>query len=203
MNNFKDYVNEQEKNKNDILNEDTNAALAAAAVILGIPTVGLLSVYGSSLFIYSVAKGVSKIDDLWNKIRQTLQEIRGKRVASKMNLLELRKDPLVKQELNKAIENKREYYDVLKEVYEAIDKKDIITTKEKYEALTPAFRNMPAVKQIIINELTKTLGEPPLWPPSPGNKTYKAIRTVLGLQEAKAAAKAVLYSASKATAEEV
>ena len=117
-------------------------------------------------------------------------------------LARVKKDPLVHQEVSKGLSNKREYDDVLKELYQAIENKDFITLKEKYDALTPAFRKMPAVKQIIINEITKTLSEPPLWPPTPGNKTYKTIRNVLGLQEAKAAAAAVVYSAKKTMGQE-
>ena len=57
---------------------------------------------------------------------------------------------------------------------------------------------MSAIKQVVINEVTKKIGEPAINKPSPGNKTYKIIRDVLGLKEAKAAATAVMYSMSKA-----
>jgi hypothetical protein len=196
MDNFKDYLDEREDIKyEEELNEMADAGLTAAALILGIPTVGLLAAYGGSLVAYAYVKGASGIVNIWRKIGEVFKELRGKRAAEYIS--RVRRDPLVKQEISKAISSKREYDDVLKELYDAIEKKDFITLKEKYDALTPAFRNMPAVKQIIINEVTKSLGEPPLWPPSPGNKTYKAIRNVLGLQEAKAAARAVVYNANK------
>lgn len=193
---FRDYVELDEDTKLELeLQESADAGLSAAALILGIPTVGILAAYGGSLVAYAYTKGVRGIVNIWAKIGETFRELKGRRAAEYIN--RVKRDPLVKQEINKATEHKREYGDVLKDIYECIDKKDFITLKEKYDALSPSFRNLPAVKQIIINEITKSIGEPPLWPPSPGNKTYKTIRSVLGLQEAKAAARAVVYSASK------
>lgn len=196
MNDFRDYLEDKEDIKlEELLNESPDAGLMVAATILGIPTVGLLAAYGGSLVAYAYAKGIVGIVAIWRKIGEVFHELRGKKAAE--YLARVRKDPLVKHEIAKAITKKREYDDVLKEIYEAIDKKDFLTLKEKYEALSPSFRNMPTVKQILINEITKALGEPAQWPPSPGNKTYKTIRNVLGLQEAKAAARAVTYNITK------
>jgi hypothetical protein len=200
MKNFKDYIEEKEDMEDDVLNEDGNAGLQAAAIILGIPTIGLLAAFGGTLMVYAYSKGINKLADIWRKIISNFKDFKGKK-ATEM-IAQVKRDPLVKHEINKGIENKREYADVLKDVYECLDKKDFITLREKYQALTPAFKNLPAVKQIIINELTKSMSKPPIWPPTPGNKTYKAIRNVLGLQEAKAAARAVSYSASKIIQEE-
>lgn len=193
MSDFRNYLEEQE----DIKYEeqlDESAEMVAAAV-LGIPTIGLLSAYGGLLVAYGYSKGVVGLVNLWHKIGGVFSELKGRKAAE--YIARVKKDPLVKQEISKAITHKREYEDVLKDIYEAIDKKDFITAKEKYEALTPSFRKMPAIKQVIINSIVKSLGEPPLWPPTPGNGCYKTIRNVLGLQEAKSAAQAVVYSATK------
>jgi hypothetical protein len=193
MNDFRNFLEEQE----DIQYEKqlNESAELVAATVLGIPALGLLSAYGGSLLVLAYSKGISGIVSIWRKIGDTFQELKGKRALEYIS--KVRKDPLVKQEVSKSITKKREYDDVLKDVYEAIDKGDFITAKEKYEALTPAFRKMPSIKQTIINEITKSLGEPPMWPPSPGNKCYKTIRNILGLQEAKAAAASVAYNATK------
>ena len=192
MDNFREYMILKEDAEYDMLNE---GAEMIAAAVLGIPTAGLLAAFGGSLLVLAYSKGISRLVGIWYKIGETFKELKGRGALEYLS--KVRKDPLVKQEINKAISQKREYDDVLKDIYEAIERKDFITLKEKYDALTPAFRKMPAVKQIIINEITKSLGEPPMWPPTPGNKTYKTIRNVLGLQEAKAAAAAVVYSANK------
>ena len=198
MSDFRNYI----ELKEDIQYEETltESAEFAAAAILGIPTIGLLAAWGGSLAVLAYSKGITKIVNVWYKIGQNFHELKGRKAME--YLARVKKDPLVHQEVSKGISNKREYDDVLKELYQAIENKDFITLKEKYDALTPAFRKMPAVKQIIINEITKTLSEPPLWPPTPGNKTYKTIRNVLGLQEAKAAAAAVVYSAKKTMGQE-
>ena len=197
MDNFKDYILEQEDEEyeNQFNESAAEVGMQAAASVLGIGALGLLAVFGGSLLVLAYSKGLSKIASIWYRIGENFRELKGRKVLEYLS--KVRKDPLVKQEVTKAITNKREYEDVLKEVYESIEKKDFITAKEKYDALTPSFRKMPAVKQIIINSITRSLGEPPMWPPSPGNHCYKSIRNVLGLAEAKAAALSVSYSAIK------
>lgn len=189
MKTFKDFIEEQEEKDFNTLNED---AAQVIGTVLGIATTGLLAAYGGSLIVLGAAKSVKGLQYIWDKIKETM-----KGETPKGFLFKIRKNKLVNQEVVKAEENKKEYSDVLKEVYVAIEEKDFVKTKEKFAALSPQYRNMPEIKQIMINEITKSLKEPPLWPPSPGNSTYKAIRNVLGLAEAKAAAMAVRYHTTK------
>lgn len=189
MKTFKDFIEEQEEKEFDTLNED---AAQVIGNVLGYATVGLLAAYGGSLIVLGAAKSVKGLQYIWEKIRETIKD-----ETPKSFLFKIKKNKLVNHELTKAEENKKEYGDVLKDVYTAIEEKDFVKTKEKFAALSPQYRNMPEIKQIVINEVTKSLKEPPLWPPSPGNATYKAIRNVLGLAEAKAAAMAVRYHTTK------
>ena len=189
MKTFKDFLEEKEEKDFDTLNENAGEVIGK---ILGFATYGVFAAYGGTLLILAGAKSYQGLRELWDKIKASLHETNPKIFFKKIN-----SNKLVKQETEKAEENKKQYSDILGDVYQAIDKKDFVETKEKFAALSPQYRNMPEIKQVIINEITKVLKEPPLWPPSPGNTTYKAIRNVLGLPEAKAAAMAVKYHTAK------
>jgi hypothetical protein len=197
MKTFKEYLEESEEKDFDILEEDAAVVGTILGKILGIATIGLLSAYGGSLLVLAGAKGYKGLKGIWENIKATMKGEKVKKIDFRSFFKKTKSNSLVKQELNKANQKKKKYYEELKGVYLAIEKKDFVETKEKFAALAPQFRNLPEIKQIIINEITKSLGEPPLWPPSPGNITYKAVRNVLGLAEAKAAASAVRYHTNK------
>lgn len=194
MKTFKEYLENEEEKDFDILNEDAATIGTILGKILGISTVGVLAAYGGSLLVLAGVKSYEGLRGIWEQIKGNAK---GKKIDFKSFFKKTKSNSLVKQELNKANQKKKKYYEELKGVYSAIEKKDFVETKDKFAALPPNFRHLPEVKQIVINEITKALGEPPLWPPSPGNTTYKAIRNVLGLAEAKAAASAVKYHTSK------
>lgn len=189
---FKEYLENKEDQNLNVLFEEGNTA-EVVGKILGIGATGMIAAYGGTLVVYACVKGIKGLMNIWSSI---IENIKGLKNTKPLDFAKkIRNDTLVKQEVNRISNNKREYSDVLQELYAAIDGKDFVLLKEKYNELDGSFKKMPAVKQILINEISKSLGEPPVWPPSPGNKTYKTIRDILGLAEAKAAATAVSYNA--------
>ncbi len=188
-------LKEHIENKEE-LNEDVGTA--AAAAIIGIPTAGLLAAWGTSLILYGFSKGSRGIYNTFKKATENFDFIH--RDAFETYFNKQKSNPVVKQEIIKAIESKKEFADVLEKVYEAIANGSYENLKIEYNNLPANFRNMSAIKQVIINEVTKKIGEPAIAKPTPGNKTYKIIRDVLGLKEAKAASQAVMYSMTKASA---
>lgn len=172
----------------------------AAAVIIGIPTVSLLAAWGTSLILYGFSKSSKGIYNIFKKATENFNFI--KRDAFETYFNKQRSNPVVKQEIIKAVESKREYSDILEKVYDAIEEGNYQNLKEEYNALPTNFKNMNAIKQVLINEITKKTKEPPISTPTPGNKTYKIIREILGLKEAKAAAQAVMYSLTKVSSKE-
>lgn len=189
MNTLKEHIEEKEE-----LNETVGEI--AATTVIGIPTIGLLTAWGTSLILYGLSKGSRGIYNIFKKATENFTFI--KKDAFETYFNGQKSNPVVKQEIVKATEKKKEYFDVLEKVYDAIDEGNYTSLKNEYNALPSNFRNMSAIKQVVINEVTKKIGEPAINKPSPGNKTYKIIRDVLGLKEAKAAATAVMYSMSKA-----
>ncbi len=189
MNTLKEYIEEKEE-----LNETVGEI--AATTVIGLPTIGLLTAWGTSLILYGFSKGSRRVYNIFKKATENFAFI--KRDAFETYFNGQKSNPVVKQEIVKATEKKKEYFDVLEKVYDAIDEENYTSLKNEYNALPSNFRNMSAIKQVVINEVTKKIGEPAINKPSPGNKTYKIIRDVLGLKEAKAAATAVMYSMSKA-----
>lgn len=193
MNTLREHIEMKEE-----LNEDMGST--AAALIIGVPTVGLLTAWGTSLILYGFSKGSRGVYNIFKKAFENFSFI--KRDAFETYFQEQKANPIVKQEIVKANEKKREFADILENVYAAISDGNYDELKSAYSALPSNYRNMSAIKQVVINELTKKIGEPPISKPSPGNKTYKIVRNVLGLREAKAAAQAVYYSMSKASNKE-
>lgn len=175
------------------LNE--NVSEAAAMTIIGIPTIGLLTAWGTSLILLGFSKSSKGIYNIFKKAIDNFRFI--KRDVFETYFTQQKTNPIVRQEVIKAVEKKREYGDILEKVYEAINAGNFEDLKMEYNSLPSNYRNMSAVKQVVINEITKKLGAPAISQPSPGNKTYKVIRDVLGLKEAKAAAQAVMYALNK------
>jgi len=185
MKTLREYLDEKEE-------ENLNESFAGTVgTILGYATDGLIAAFGGALLILGAATSIKGIQAIWLKTKEVWKS------DPRTLFKRAKKDKLVKQQLKKSEENKKKFADVLGKVYAAIDKKDFDKAKEEYSKLSVQYKLMPAIKQTIINEITSVLKEPPIWPPSPGNDTYKAIRTVLGLPEAKAAATAVKYYATK------
>jgi len=196
MNDFRDFIDSKEENA---LNEDAGMA---AAVVLGLPTVALVSAYGGAQLLFALSKGLKGITRSWNiaiKEFKEIKDVKDEDVSKYMGYA--RKDPLVNKIYNDEKQNLREYGDLLKDVYSAIDEKsygkETSRAKEEFLKLPKNIQNSPDVKRAIINAIIKSTGEPPIWPPSPGNITYQAIKYTIGIREAKAQATAFKYNAVK------
>jgi hypothetical protein len=207
MEDFKDYILEKETIDEEFLGED---AALTAALILGIPTAGAAIAYGGAQLLFAAAKGTRKIIELWKKAIAEWKNIK-KPNFNTQNAFgnyykKVKTDPLVRRMYNSETSKSKEYSDVLKSVYEAIEAGDFgkenNMVKEEFLKIPRNLQNSPDVKRVIINAIIKKTGEPPLWPPSPGNKTYQAIKFSIGIREAKAMATAFRMSAVKNMDEE-
>jgi hypothetical protein len=207
MEDFREYLTEQEALDEEFLNED---AATTAALILGIPTAGLAVSYGGAQLLFAAAKGTRKIIELWKRAIIEWKNIKKPNFNTQNSFnpyyRKVRVDPLVRKVYNDENSNAREYSTVLKDVYEAIDSGDFgkenNRVKEEFLKIPRNLQSSPDVKRTIINAIIKKTGEPPLWPPSPGNKTYQAIKFSIGIREAKAMATAFRMNAIKNMNEE-
>ncbi len=77
------------------------------------------------------------------------------------------------------------YYNELKELYKAIEDKDIDKAEELHAELTVNMQENPEVKVAIINTILQTYEEPPMYVSSPGNETYQVIKRLLGQKVAR------------------
>jgi hypothetical protein len=112
-----------------------------------------------------------------------------------------RADPLVKKTFNEIQQSRREFEEVLRNVYKAIEAKQFTKTDnrvaEEFKKIPKNLQNSPDVKRAVVSEIIRVIGEPPMWPPSPGNQAYQAIKYSLGIRDAKAEATAFKYNISK------
>lgn len=193
-------MEEKEAPDEEFLNED--AALIAASV-LGVAGAGVLIAYGGAQLLFAAAKGTKELVRVWHRAIAELKSIKDfkKKPTFAEYYSRVRSDPLVKKIYNDEVSNVREYASVLKGVYAAIDagqfEKENNKVKEEFAKIPRNLQNSPDVKRTIINAIIKKVGEPPLWPPSPGNKTYQAIKFSIGIREAKAQATAFKLNAMK------
>lgn len=201
MDSLKEYMLEKEVINEEFLSED---AALIAAVALGIPTAGVLIAYGGAMVLAAAAKGTKALIRVWNKAIdewRSVKDYKRKDVGFSQYYNKIRVDPLVRKIFNDENVNQREFANELKDVYAAIDAglflKENNIVAEEFSKLSKNLQNNSNVKRAIVNAIIKKTGEPPLWPPSPGNKTYQAIKFSIGIREAKAQATAFRLNAMK------
>lgn len=189
---FREYIdNKEEEQMTKELNEDAAMAIGR---LLGYGTVGLVIAFGGSLLIYAGVKATSVLVKLWKKIIKSAKSI-GDNPAKVIRAVKT--DNMVKREKTKIDTAETKYKEDLKDVISAIQEKDFATAKQEFMSLSPGLKNLPDISKIIIKEITKALEEPPLYVVSPGNGTYKAIKQILGIRIARAAAQATRMSIEK------
>jgi hypothetical protein len=182
---LQEYLEEKEElEMTKRLEEDAAAVIGS---VLGYGAVGLIAAFGGTLLALGGVKAVSALTKLWRKIIGTAKGIR--KTPTEV-IREVKADTLVKKEKAKIETAEDRYRDELQDVLKAIAEKDLDTAKVEFDALSPSIRNLPDVRKVIIADLTKVFGEPPMYVTSPGNVTYKAIKTILGIKTARAAAMA-------------
>lgn len=190
MNSFKDYYNDIEEDQLDeeMLNEE---AVTIVMAILGIPSVIALIAWAGSVIFTSYIKGLGKVTgkviQMW---RNLFRDLRGyvTKDSVKETIDKVGKDPKARDQARKTERNKRAFNEELKNVYEAIENKDFNTAKDEFEKTPKFIQNNPDVYKVIIAEISRVLKEPPLYIKSPGNETYQAIKKVINIRVAKAAA---------------
>ena len=103
---------------------------------------------------------------------------------------EIKTRPEVKKVEEQIKQAKRKYEDELKQVYLAIGQKDFDTAGEEYASLDKTLQDNPDVIKAVVADIARVVEQPPVYITSPGNKTYQAIKKVLNIRIARAAAKA-------------
>jgi len=199
MRSFQEYISEQEEIalSEELLSED---AAAIVAGILAIPTIAALGAWGASIaagaYYKFLSSTVDKTVKIWKKIFSDFKSrITKERVAE--NIRDMAHDPKVRKQMQETEKNKRIYEDELKEVYSAIDSKDFEGAKKAFNQVPKELQNNPDVYKVIIAEVSRVLKEPPLYVSSPGNKTYQAIKKIINIRVARAAAMATKMAIEK------
>jgi len=191
MKSFKNYIDENELNEMDI---STVVIMSA----LGIPVAGIAA-YGGSLLLKGYSKFLAivlnKIIFTWKDIFKNIKTIGKKEVIDVIN--DNKKNSYVKKYINEGEKTRRIYEEELNKVYKAIESKDFDKANVELKKVDKKISNNLEVRRMIISEISSSLKEPPLHLGVTGNKTYKAIKKILDIKTAAAAAEATKLAIEK------
>lgn len=187
---FKDFLNDKEERQVEKeINED---AMTLIGSVLGYGTLALIIAFGGTLVVAGGVKAVAFLRKWWAKI---IKEVKGEKIKDPQSMTkDMKLDPMVRREQVKVEDAEKRYEEDLKKVNIAILNKDWKQAKEEFDDLENRLKNLPDVRKIIMVEVVKATKEPPLYVQSPGNVSYKAIKTILGIKIARAAAEATKMS---------
>jgi hypothetical protein len=181
---FNNYLEEKENDQIDKeLNEDVGAFIGKA---LGYGATGLAGAFGGTLLVLGGVQAVKGLVGLWKRITKNVKGI----FKPATVVREMKTDARVQKVSQEMKQTKGKYEDELKYVYLAITNKDFTQAREELEKLPSTIQNSPDVHKSIITEITKSLKMPPIYIASPGNKSYQAIKKVINIRIARAAAAA-------------
>lgn len=186
-NSFKEYL--EEKEEQDIgLQLDENFAQVAGSV-LGYSTAGLLVSWAGYLIIKGYAslmkRAITGIVKAWKGIFGRT----AKANEATQAIQNMRRSQPVKVAEQKSKQEAKQYDEKLDEVFSAIAEKD---PKKAYEKLKDSgVTQSPVVNRVIIGEVVRVLGEPPLHYGNTGNEAYLFVKTILGIKVAQSTAMAV------------
>lgn len=184
MRTLKEYVEEKECEK--IFSE--GFVTDTIGHMLGFAGTGVAYAWMASLILKGGVKAVESI-------KRTLKGEEKKKFEDAYE--EVKKSPAVKEQSIKQKEIKNKYEDELENVLIAINKNEAESAAEEFKKLDPQLQNSVEAKRIIIDACSKNFGYVISGTPTPGTPTFKAIRTIMGLPVAKAAAKAFEDSIQK------
>ena len=190
MNSFKEFYNDKEEKQLDeeLLNED---AVTIVMATLALPSIVAVMAWGGSLLFTSYLKGLGfitgKVIRMWQKAFSDIRSFVNTENVNKV-VRDVARDPKTQDQVRKAERNKRAFASELKEVYDAIEKKDFSAAKEEFDKTAKFIQNNPDVHKVIISEISRVLKEPPIYIASPGNDTYQAIKKIINIRVAKASA---------------
>lgn len=190
MHSFKDFYEAKEEQELDeeILNED---AVTIVMTVFALPSIIALFAWAGSLIFVSYLKGLGfvtgKVVRMW---KQVFSDISGYINTDTLNssVRQISRDSKTQQKVQENQRNKRAFENEMREVYSAIEIKDFETAKNEFSKAARFIQNNPDVHKVIIYEISKVLKEPPIYVSSPGNPTYQAIKKVINIRVAKAAA---------------
>lgn len=193
MKNFKEYLEEQEIDKIQLeLNEDL---VTTAGSIFGYAAAGLLVGWGGSLVIKSyvsfMQRAVAAITKHWRKFVGKPQ----KKNETTEVIQEIKKDQVVKVAIEKSKLEREEHFKELESVFLAIEGKDVLKAEE--ELKNSKVKITPVITRVLITEITKVLGEPPIHYGNTGNECYLFVKGLLGIKVAQSAAMVVKEALKK------
>lgn len=184
MKNFKEYITEKEENEFSTINE---GIISDFLNLLAFGTIAALTAWGGSLLFIKATNLIEKI--------KAFKRFGKKDVKNAID--EIKQDPGVKRQKDKTEISTRKYEDELTYVFFAIEKRNWNEARNEFMNLPKNIRNNPDVRKVIITDITKEMKEPPLYITSPGNKTYQAIKKVIDISTARAAATATRMALDK------
>lgn len=154
----------------------------------GLAFSGLVLVWIISLLVKIFTSGVSKSLDNFKKSAKNLGFTEEQIETINKNILEKQKTSKVQSTIMKIGVEEEEYLEELKEVYKEIEKRNYEKAHQEYLKLNKNLRNLPEINRTIVSFTSTKIGKLAVSLPSPGNETFQAIRKILSLKEAKAAA---------------
>lgn len=183
METFKEYIElkEEENFSQEMLNEEP---LTMAGAVLGYAIAGLALGWGGALTVQGYSKLASKtINGIKNTYRKFFKKNKSPKEI-KQTIDGLRTDTQVRTQKNKQDDEAKKYAGEMNDVNKAIKEKDAELTKEKLKDVKIDRR---LINRLVITEVAKTFGEPPLHYGNTGNDAYLFVKKVLGIKVAQAA----------------
>lgn len=186
MKQFKEFY--EDKENSEILEE--SVLLGVLGGVLGIPV--LLGVSWGASWVTKKYTKLSRniilgIIHNFRGIRENFRrDKKGATDKIKKAIKEIESVPEVKKAVNDIDKLQVKYYEELKDIYAAIEKKDIDTAEDLHSELPINIQENPEVKVAIINVILQEFEEPPVYIVSPGNDTYQAIKRLFGQKVARA-----------------
>jgi len=186
MRSFNEYYEDREHEHE--LNEEvfTNIIIGTLGVPLllavgwGASWVTKKYVSFSRRVVLNIAHNIKAIGNLFRKNKKEVSEKIEKTVK------EIESAPEVKKAVIDIEKIESKYYEELKEIYSALENKDVDSAEELFNNLPINTQENPEVKVAIINVILKEFEEPPIYVVSPGNDTYQAIKRLFGQKVARA-----------------
>lgn len=194
MKSFTEYITEREEDDfQQRLDEDF---ATVAGTVLGYSSVGLLVGWAGMLLV----KGYTKLGGkMVNGIRKAWQGLFKKKSPKPdevvNNIKNMKTDQVVKMAKEKGNNERKQFEEKLKDVFDAINNEDADLAASKFKE--SGVKVTPIVNRVIIGEITNALGEPPIHYGNTGNDAYLFVKKILGIKVAQAAAAAVKEALKK------
>ena len=198
MKSFEEYISERDEEKFDeTLNEDVASIIMTS---LALPSIAAVAAWGASIVLVSYASLLGKISGkivrIWKGAAGNVKANYNGETIDK-NLKEMNKDAAIRKMKEETEKDRRIFSEELSHVYTSIEEKNFDKAKKDFAAVAKDIQNNPDVHKVLISEISKSLQEPPLYIFSPGNKSYQAIKKVINIRVARAAALATKIGIEK------